>query len=87
MNIKRYRTTGIVCTTQFCEAPSFLPAVIPSINICTCSGVGTGGIGTPVFKGGCSLQTPEGYNIMIIMPLSTKAVIQVHKDTLNEYCL
>ena len=42
----------------------------------------------PMFmEGGCFLQTLEGYNMIIIMPLSTKAVIQVHKDPLNEYYL
>ena len=33
------------------------------------------------------LQTLEGYNIIIIMPLIAKAVIQVHKDALHEYHL
>ena len=31
------------------------------------------------------MQTLESYHIIIIMLLSTKAVIQVHKDTLHEY--
>ena len=38
----------------------------------------------------CSQSRPcntRGYNIIIIMPLSTKAVIQVHKDPLDEYHL
>ena len=34
-----------------------------------------------------SLQILEGYNIIIIMQLSTKAVIQLHKDLLHEYLL
>ena len=39
-------------------------------------------------RGPCPLKTIiEGYNIIIIMPLSTKAVIQVHKDPLHEYQL
>ena len=33
------------------------------------------------------LQTLEGYNIIIVMPLITKAVIQVHKDLLHKYHL
>ena len=48
---------------------------------------GRGALAPKVHRGGLTpLQTLEGYNI-IIMPLSTKAVIQVHKDPLHEYHL
>ena len=33
------------------------------------------------------LETLEGYEIIIIMPLSTKSAILVHKDPLHEYHL
>ena len=44
----------------------------------------------PMFTEGTSpLQTLEGHSILIIIPLtlSTKAVIQLHKDPLHEYHL
>ena len=51
--------------------------------------IGTGAVAPKnVHRGGPGpLQTPEGYNIIIIIPLSSKAVIQVHKDPLHEYHL
>ena len=51
-----------------------------------CSGVGTGP--PNVHRGGSvPPQTLEGYNMIIIMPLSTKlkAVIQVHQDPLHAW--
>ena len=59
-----------------------------------CSGVGMGcqaTSGSPMFtEGGPGpLQTLEGYNLTVIMPLSTnlKAVIKIHKNPLHEYYL
>ena len=55
------------------------------------SGVGTGGWGATgslmYTEGAWPPATLEGYNVIIIIPLSTKAVIQVHKDPPYEYHL
>ena len=57
-----------------------------------CSGVGMGCQGNQwlpnVHRGRAwPLQTLEGYNVIVIMPLSTKAVIEIHKNPLHEYHL
>ena len=50
-----------------------------TLLLCFLSGVGTGDHWPPnVHRGGLALRTLEGYDIIIIMPLSTKPVIQAH---------